>query len=401
MEWMKRIKSILSAFFTQKQSSTSLKQKGGKNSNVLVEEKPNLYWLPVFFWTLFVFGVFYFYVHKNWSSEEVTTILGINLPRIVAILLTVWVADAFLVIKVNEFGAVTFFGIAAKTFNSGPKIAPRGLFTRFIYRSDVYEEFWPAKPDLISYVDDNTPIQEGFTRAWRFLTGTPKEIVGKKGENAKRITEANVLDVQQFVSMSGFMTWRVKREKVFEFIIASEGDVTQVRTQILGLVKGTLTQEVSKYTVGVLNTKLAEVAEGLKDEILKNLGEYGIEVLISRIDPANFSHGLAEAQRNLNISRAGAVKTQIEAEARKYSTIKDAEARKEEIRLALEGEGEGIKKAAELMNIEPGEVFAGKVAEKTIGETDTVILGTESFQNVLGGLSSTILKGLKNKGGTK
>lgn len=355
------------------------------------EEHPSYFLFGVLAWTLFVFLINFFYVFPYWSLSSTAKVVGF--------VLTVWVGDAITILEVNEFCGLTLFGRRVTTFGPGLYLFPRLLFKRYIFKSDIYEIYWPAKQDEIFHGLDEQLVPAGLSRAWRFLTGAPNAKGNRtSGQTSEEVSFSNILDVQQFVSLSGFTAWQIQRERLFDLILASGGKTSEVEDQIFSITFGHLTSQVSKYTISKLNQNLQKIAKSNEKEIQKVLGEkYGVKIITHTINPPNISHGLAEAQRDANKARAAAVKTKTEADAEKYRLIRVGEGDGQGDKARIKGEGEGIKDASDLLDMSPEAYYAGRVAKDTLGEGDVTVLGTESIGNMVSGIASSLLRGVTGK----
>lgn len=379
-----------------------------RESLVDVQQNRPLYFAVLIVWAALIGATFIFYVIPSWGAEE-----GVLEARLTGVVLAVYVGFSLMFVRLNEFGALTFFGKPTITLGPGAYPAPWGLFKRYHVSAEVHEFYWPAKLDNIFYGDDEVPVPAGKERAWRYLSGAPKKPVLTK-QRRKELVEReqkdsgatqvladmgvdvhNVLNVQQVIAVSGFSTWRVLRDRVFQYIIAASNDPAQVNAQMFGYMRTLLAQQVSKYTVGDFNAHLEKVGAELRESVDRRMRQYGVFVDTTEVNSPNISHEFAKAIRDSNEARARAVATKVTADGDYYAAVRKAEGERALAREPIIGRGEGVKQAAESMGLEPASVFAGQVAENTMGEGDMTVLGTESLNNVLGGLTAQIAKNMR------
>ena len=336
----------------------------------------------------FMIFLFWDYTHNLFG-------LKISPAQVLSLLLALWIVESFLVVRVNEYLGVTFFGKPVDVRGPGWYFLPKGFFHLYRVRSDIMEEFWPDHPNKVFHGEDKDILPDGNSRAWRFLSGAPEDGDDTKAPLKKEVDFTNILAVQQTVEISGFVAWKVNKSSLFNYIIASGNNREEVRLQILAIIRGNLTVEVSKYTVAKLMPELDVIALNLQDKIQKVVGDtYGVDIITLKIDPPNISRDLAAAQRDANKARAEAVATKTKADATRYELTQEGFGKAAAVQAEIEAMGRGVTEAAKTMGMDPATVYAGKIAEQTIGQGSVTVLGTESFSNVVGGIGASVLAGL-------
>jgi hypothetical protein len=215
----------------------------------------------------------------------------------------------------------------------------------------------------------------------------------------------DILNTQQVVVMTGFVTWQVDRKHAFNYIVMAGADPQQVKAQILGFAEAQLGDIVSKYTILGISQNLVEIADELKKRLQKIFRRYGIVIVDVNIDPPNISHDLANAIRDMNKERTLAVKKRIGADYMRYELEQTAAGnatyvRKEE-EAKVVGRAEGTKKAAELMEMKAKDVYTGQVTENSIGESDSTWVPFDSIKDVLGGIGFGGSTKAEREGGEK
>jgi regulator of protease activity HflC (stomatin/prohibitin superfamily) len=360
------------------------------------EIKKGLYWLII----LGVIGVIailsLILIIPLWGYS--LDIFGIKIGpvQVLTLLGGLWIVESVVVVKVNEYLGVTLFGRPVAINGPGIYFVPKGLFHLYRVRSDIMEEFWPDHPNKVFHGEDKDTLPDGNSRAWRFLSGAPKDGGGTNAPiKRKDVDFSNILEVQQTIEISGFVAWRVNMNALFDYIIASGNNREEVRLQILAIIRGNLTVEASKYTVAELMPQLDAIALNLQEKIQKVVGDtYGIDIKTLKIDPPNISRDLAAAQRDANKARAEAVATKTKADAEEYRLTKEGAGKANAIQAEIESVGKGVTEAARTMGMSPATVYAGRIAENTIGQSSVTVLGTETFSNVVGGIGASVLTGL-------
>ncbi len=383
-----------------------------------------------------------FYVEPIVFNKGTTYEAFIALDQLWLLLATVYIAASFRFwqkLGPDDIALRQLFGKPAGELYAGLPLAPPFLYSLVVFKRVILQKEFPAEPEDIyrGEMKDPSNLPEGKKPPIRqsFRTSISDADArkffgdGKVGPADKLYSVENPHKKDDMITFNykvpgdglskkrvtaelyPVMRWRIHHVTNFVANIGSETTVEkQVEDEIFSVLNR-ICQQISLAQAFQnqqwLNAILFHaVAARIKAEQQADgswvSDEWGILLESIFIKYPHLSHGLNSAIADASkatftaqetVTLAGAEKTKLEKEgagaAKAAAALAEAE---------LKGFGDGLKHAAELTGLTPAEIAAVKVAQQAADGGNTIILGADGMEKLVG-LAAAAGKGLGSQKG--
>lgn len=310
----------------------------------------------------------------------------------------IWLLLSLKRVDTEEYAGIAFFGKPVWITDSGLKLIPRGLLEITYLPSTVHQRQHPAEPELVFKGPDDQPLPEKtitlpngervtltMVRPIRVTTAGPDPKRKKRStktedgsdaeasdEDRENGLERDILDSRMALEVTFFVRWRILLDRVFDFIINTNGDVEEADKQMRDAGEQQFAEEFANRTPSVIIEDFAKIRDALESAIKKKVVGWGVEIIQVGWTSPDLGLTVSQALRDIPASKAKAIAARVKTRADAYDT-----ARK------LEAEGKGLKGQAVELGVTGADVLAARVARDSIGKGDT-ILGIPGLTQIFG-----------------
>ena len=356
------------------------------------EDRPKIFWAINIVWFITMILTSLWAITGDRWTGDIELWANFNVPLGPTVLATqlAWLIGSIRMFDVTEVAVIVLYGLPMITVRRGPKLLIFGLFQSKTFEARVYNNQYPAEPELIQKTNDKEPLaviqvtnsdgtvrEERMVRPIRITTAKPKKQEG----NSEFIEEVDILNSQMTVEFTFWVRWIV--DDPLNLLINAGGDLDEVVKQMRDIGESLLNLEVTQLTPSELVSGFAELQRKLGKAITDQIGNWGISVLTVGLTAPDINHEVASALRDIVTAKAVARKTVIDSEAKatELANIGKGEGKAQEEKLA--GEGRGYKRAAAFIGIDAEAMLQAQVARDTVGEAD-LVLGADGLAQALG-----------------
>jgi len=293
-------------------------------------------------------------------------------------------------------GGLTVLEDPALETGSGWFFVPRWLCEIDRMPAHSNQDQFPADPEMVSKRDDDQGLLPGEYRPIRAMTAGSNDQDGDDPLNTRLTLEVTFA-----------VRWRLREGRFFDLYVKIPGrrwadKVASVRQQMRDTGETEVLEEIADRTPSRIISEMELVNANLKTELQKAVEDWGIDIDEARMQAPDFPHTVNVALARIAESRATRQATETDAHGEKTrltligegqaaAMMAVADARKRE----LAAEGEGLRLAADALDMTGEDYRAGEIAKATIGE-GTLVLGSEGIAQAMG-LGKLIVGGAKGE----
>jgi regulator of protease activity HflC (stomatin/prohibitin superfamily) len=245
-------------------------------------------------------------------------------------------------------------------------IRPLGFSTLTLLPRKVIQRDIPGPPEKIHYKDDKDYTPElkaaGVVLPIRVTTGPPSD----NAEDKKS-------PINYQLTLEWILTPRLEFIKLFQFIVKMDGNISELWRILQDTAQDKLTEECAKRSAAGIIRELTLIKKAIRNELQSTVANWGIYIEDLDMKSPDLSHPLSTALRDLAKADTKARQTRLDASARAFEVETVGEAQAKADAAGIRERGRADKEVATMLGVDPVQVLAATVAERTVGRAGTVI----------------------------